>query len=310
MPTPMDLTAIFRAAASDSVLAENTRKAYDLDWSLFTRWCAAHSAQEFPASSETLISYVSERIMAGGKVSSAVRAVTAINYRHRHEKASLPGNREVYRFLVGVRRLKSERPLQKHPVSTDDLRRMCARLSDDPRDIRARAVLVLGFASALRRSNIVALDVEDVAFAPEGLMLRIRKEKTDQEGKGRTVGVVKGECVDTCPVESVRRWLAIRAASSGPLFVSFNSRLEPTETRLCARQVALTVQRAARGIGLDWRDFGAHSLRAGFVTSAILAGAGEFLVAEQTGHRSLNTLRQYYRNAKPFARNASALLGL
>jgi integrase len=306
----IDIAAIFRAAASESLLAENTRKAYALDWSLFARWSVTQSLPDFPASSDTLMRYLSERLVEGGRVSSAVRAVTAINHYHRQRQAPSPGTREVYRFLSGVRRMKSERPKQKRPISVEDLKRICALFGDDPRHVRARAILILGFASALRRSNIVALDLEDVTFAPEGLALRIRQEKTDQEGEGRVVGVVRGQCADTCPVRAVEAWLKIRNSQAGPLFVAFNSRLEPTDTRLCARQVAVTVKRSAGLIGLDGKAYAGHSLRSGFVTSAILGGAGEFLVAEQTGHRSLGMLRQYYRNARPFARNASALLGL
>jgi integrase len=301
---------LLRVAANRSMLSENTRKSYAVDWSMFTRWCRSHSQSELPATSSTLITYLSERIANGGKVSSAVRAVSAVNRYHRSENCPVPGDRRVYEFLTGVRRLQRERPSQKHPLSVEDLKNICSRLGSDPRDVRARAILTLGFASALRRSNIVALNVEDVSFVAQGVTLRIAKEKTDQEGKGRIVGVVKGNCPDTCPVRALEQWLGLRGATTGPLFVAFDARLRPTEMRLAAPQVALAVKRGAVKLGFDWRDYGGHSLRSGFVTAAVLAGCNEFTIAEQTGHASLLMLRKYFRNADPFARNASAMLGL
>jgi hypothetical protein len=168
----------------------------------------------------------------------------------------------------------------------------------------------IDIAAIFRAAAQQSLLSENTRKAYSYARMRIRKEKQDQEGQGRTIGVAAGECPETCPVAAVKAWLAIRGAITGPLFVTFSRQLKPTESRLDARHVARAVQETALSLGLDSSQYGGHSLRAGFVTAAVLGGASEFAIMEQTGHKSTVMVRRYYRNADPFARNASAMLGL
>jgi integrase len=165
--------------------------------------------------------------------------------------------------------------------------------------LRDKALLLLGFSAALRRSEIVNLDVEDLSFRSDGFLLRIRRGKTDQEGRGRTIGVAHGRN-GTCPVVAVRRWLMAAGIESGPLFRAVDRHDHIRQGRLCGRTVCRIVKRHVPQAGLDPARFGGHSLRSGFATSAAAAGVEEREIAEVTGHRSLVVLRGYIRSGKLF----------
>jgi integrase len=310
MPTSPLLLELFQAAANDSRQAPKTRVEYAADWKAFVSWCAVQEREALPASTETLIDYLSDRLIAGAKVNSAARAMYAINDTHRKAGLAAPGVRKVADFLTGVRRLRCEQPDQKRPLDIDQVKRICSRLGSDPRHVRARAILTLGFFSALRRSNIVALNLEDVRFVPQGMLIRIRKEKQDQEGKGRTVGVATHTHPEICPTLAMQAYLQLRGGDPGPVFLPFEWDLRTVNKRLDPKRVGIIVKDAVKLIDLDPVHYAGHSMRSGFVTAAVLAGISEFVIASQTGHKSLENLRRYYRISDPFARNASALLGL
>jgi len=176
---------------------------------------------------------------------------------------------------------------------------------------RDRAVILLGFATALRRSNISALTLDDIAFCREGITVRVRKEKQDQEGKGRIVGIPRGANRHTCPLIALESWLDVRGREPGPLFVRMDrSRVHRPLVTLAPQGVLGLVKRNIAKIGIDATEYGAHSLRAGFVTEALEKGVGEIRVANHTGHRSLSTLRRYFRPRDLFKANACAALGL
>jgi integrase len=171
---------------------------------------------------------------------------------------------------------------------------------------RDRALLLVGFAGAFRRSELVALDVRDVAFTTEGLMITLRRSKTDQEGQGRSVGLPYGSRLETCPVRSLRAWLALSEITSGPLFRPINRHGTMAEGRLSDRAVALVVKRTAKAAGLDPAKYAGHSLRAGLATSAAAAGVSERAIMNQTGHKSAATVRKYIREGSLFRENAAA----
>ena len=170
--------------------------------------------------------------------------------------------------------------------------------------------MLVGFASALRRSSLAALRLSDVGFGPFGATVHVRYEKQDQEGKGRFIGLPFGHA-ETCPVQALRAWLDLRGLDDGPLFTRM-LRFEGwgCDRALAPQAIGDVVQAAVARIGLDPHFYGGHSLRAGFVTSAVEAGVGELLIAAQTGHRSMEILRQYFRRADLFRANACLALGL
>jgi len=176
--------------------------------------------------------------------------------------------------------------------------------STGPKGLRDRALTLLGFAGAFRRSELVALDVSDLQETEAGLIVTIRRSKTDQEGQGRMVAIVRGSIA--CPIQAVRNWLDAAKIENGPLFRPVAKGGKIMDGRLSDKQVARTIKALAMRLGLDGAVFGGHSLRSGFLTSAAARGASIFKMADQSGHKNMDTLRCYVRNAELFQDHAGA----
>jgi site-specific recombinase XerD len=309
------LRRILEAQAAEfrrGLLSTNTQRGYRYDWAVFERWCRRMDLDALPASVETLSLYATDQMASGRKVSTAARRVAAVARAHRCRDFASPVTFEVRELFRGARRLRIEQPRQVRALSVADLRAISIELARDPtmRGIRDRAILVTGFASALRSASLVALTLEDVEFVPEGIRIRVRREKQDQEGKGRWVGLPSGRHGETCPVRCLRAWLDRRGAAPGPLFTRLDGHAGAAAIALQPERICQIVQAAVARIGLDPRLYGSHSLRAGFITEAGEHGVGELLIASQTGHRDMSTLRRYFRRRDLFRSNACAALGL
>ena len=199
----------------------------------------------------------------------------------------------------------------KDPILVDDIKKIVAHCDTSTvSGIRDKAILLLGFASSLRRSDIVNIDIEDVSRAKEGLVIQVRKGKTDQMRKGRKIGIPYGKYAESCPVIAVFEWLIASGLSEGPLFRSMTKNEKPRATRMSAQVVALIVKKYCSLIGKKTSKFAAHSLRSGFVTSAAIAGVTERHIQNQSGHLSSTMLRRYIREAKVFRENAFKSLDL
>ncbi len=155
-------------------------------------------------------------------------------------------------------------------------------------------------------ADLVALDVADLVVDAEGFPVTIRRDKTDQEGRGRVLAIPFSSSAEVCPVRSVRAWLDAAGVSEGPIFRAVNRHGRVGAARLSDRAVALVVQRAAASIGLDAATFAGHSLRAGFATSAARAGKADRDIMRQTGHRSRAMLDRYVRAAQLWIDNPAA----
>jgi integrase len=187
---------------------------------------------------------------------------------------------------------------------------MVEGLGTDPAGCRDRALFLLGFAGALRRSELVGLDMDDVTEGSDGLTVRLRRSKTDQEGAGRTVGIPFGSNPVTCPVRAWRAWLEVSGITEGHAFCPVDRHGHLGTTRLSGNAVALVLKRHAAGAGLDPKEVAGHSLRAGLATSAAGAGVPERVIAEQTGHKGTAMLRRYIREGSLFRENAASAVGL
>jgi integrase len=176
--------------------------------------------------------------------------------------------------------------------------------------LRDRAVLLLGFAGAFRRAELVSLDVADLEFSSAGLIVTLRVSKTDQEKSGRRIGIPFGSAENTCPVRALREWLETARIVDGPIFRPMDRFYRVQPTRLSDKAVALIVKRRAKAVGLDPARYAGHSLRAGLATSAAAAGASERVIMSQTGHRSADMVRRYIREGSLFRENAASLAGL
>jgi integrase len=291
-------------------LAHNTVLSYARDWRVFTSWTDAAGRSALPASPETVELYVCDLLRLGRKVTTLERHAAGIQYHHRIAGYESPCGPELRTLLCGARRSLGQEPDQKDAIATGELRRMVEAIdAKTPIGARDRALLLFGFASALRRSNLAALERRDLTFHSRGIQVWIAHEKQDREGRGRKLAVPHGEHESTCPVRAVRSWLRYRGDGSGPLFQGvLNGRV--TGRGILPNRIGQIVQEAVARIGLDRRRYAAHSLRAGFATEALTGGANEIMVAQQTGHRSLETLRTYLRSRDPFRGNAGAKVGL
>lgn len=291
--------------------AANTIKAYSSDWAHFIAWCDGHNLQSLPANPDTVTAYLVDLVDREFKTATIERRLVSISKAHTiagyDDITKNPLVRETWK---GIRRTIGTAQEGKAPAVTQDIKAMLATLPDSLLGIRDRALLLLGFAGGFRRSELVSLDIDDLQFIREGLVVNLRKSKTDQESAGRRIGIPYGSCCESCPVRSLQAWLEESGINEGPLFRSVNRHGNLQEGRLSDKAVALIVKRCAESAGLDATKYSGHSLRAGMATSAAAAGVSERAIMRQTGHRSEQMVRKYIREGSLFTGNAAANLGL
>jgi site-specific recombinase XerD len=290
--------------------AENTLRGYQSDWRDFCAWCEAHGLGPLPASPEAAASYIAE--CAGHlKPGSIQRRLNAIAEAHKAVGVESPTHSPIVaNTMKGIRRMLGTAPAQKAAALTDDIRAMVNATDAGIIGARDRALVLLGFAGAFRRSELVSLDVEDCGFGKDGLTITLRRSKVDQEGIGRKIGIPYGSNPETCPVRVLLGWLEQAAITTGPLFRSINRHGRVQAGRLSDIDVARIVKKLAERAALDSGKYAGHSLRAGHATSAAIAGASERSIMNQTGHRSVQMVRRYIRDGNLFRENSAAKLGL
>lgn len=288
-----------------------TLRAYRSAWTAFTSWCEQRGALALPADPNLVAVYLSSLACGGRKVPTVEKHLAAIAEAHRLRRMTPPSaDPAVVTVMKGLRRTVGVAKTGKHPLVIQDLRRVMAAIPDDLLGIRDGALIITGFTGALRRSELVALNVEDLRFQEEGTVITIRRSKADQEGKGEHVGLPFGSRIETCPVRAIKKWLSITGIESGPLFRPIGRGGHPGDGRLSGESVGLAVKRAVARVGLNPRKYGAHSLRSGLVTSAATAGVDSVQLSRHTRHASLAVLRDYIRPATVFLNNPAAEVGL
>jgi integrase len=289
--------------------AANTRRSYATAWSLWTHWADANGAQPLPADPAAVALWLAHLADAGAKPATIKARLAGVAATHRERGQALDVKaRELTAVVAGVRRTHGVAPAKKAPVLSDDLRAMLGNLPPTLAGVRDRALLLIGFGAALRRSELAALNVEDVAITPQGLQVTVRQSKTDQDGEGALIAIHRGRNPRACPVAALEAWLARSEIKEGPLFRAVIGRTANTlrKQRLDARTVALIVQRAAEAAGLNGAAYGGHSLRAGLATAAALAGADLQSIMRQTRHKSVDVARGYVRVADVWRDNVTA----
>jgi site-specific recombinase XerD len=285
--------------------AEATRRAYGSDWRQFEAWCHTLGCSPLPASSATVASYLAHLADSGRKASTIARRLAAIAYAHKLRGLEPPTATEAVNVVMrGIRRSIGVAPVRKAPATAALIRSMVNCIPIDTHSgLRDRAILLLGFAAALRRSELVDLKVKDLEFGPEGVVLHIRRSKTDQEGKGATIPVPRGRMG---AIEAVEAWLELlpKHTYDVPIFREIVKGGCIGTAALTDRSVARIIKRCAGAAGLDPKSFSGHSLRAGFVTSALEHGADIFKVMDVTRHKRIETLKGYDRRAQAFRDHA------
>jgi integrase len=290
--------------------AESTVRGYQNDWREFCKWSEGHAVCPLPALPESVAAYIAE--CAGRlKVGSIQRRLNAIAEAHKALALVSPTHSGLVRStLKGIRRTKGTAATQKAPTLIEDIRAMVGATDAGLIGLRDRALILLGFAGAFRRSELVGLNLEDCAFGKDGLVVTLRRSKTDQDGEGRKIGIPYGANPDTCPIRSVQVWIEASGLTGGPLFRAVNRHAQTLPRHLTGGDVARIVKKLAVRAGLEPSSFAGHSLRAGHATSAAIAGASERSIMNQTGHRSVQMVRRYIRDGSLFRENSAGKLGL
>jgi integrase len=299
--TPAGAAALATAQAlAKKATAAATLRAYKADWTHFSQWCAAHGFVAVPAAPATVGAYLAS-LAATHAPTTIRRRLSALGKMHRfNDLAWNPAHRDIQGPLQGVLRTHGS-PVQKATALTlTMLRQLLATCDQSARGRRDRALLLFGFAGALRRSELVSLHVEDVAIVSGGLRLRIVRGKTDQAGQGAEIGLPRGRFAETCPVRAFEAWQAVARRKAGPLFRKISTgdgigeaALHPDAVRrILAHRVAMA------GLTVDGFDrLSAHALRVGFITEAYDKGVRDEDIMRHTRHRDLRTMRGYVQRA-------------
>ena len=280
----------------NAALSENTVLAYRADLKHFFAWGGS-----IPARPERVARYIAYYACTLA-LSTLSRRLVAIGRAHSDKGFKSPTDSPLVRaMLQGVRRSSDHGVRQVAPLEKADLLKMVRGLTD-LRGVRDSALLLLGFSGAFRRSELVALDVDDVRFSDEGMLVRLRRSKTDQAGQGRVIAIprVRGR---HCPTQRLQGWLRTSGISDGAIFRQINRYGQVLPKRLSPSSVALIVKLRAEAAGLDPTRLSGHSLRAGFATNAAKQGASLSSIREQTGHKSDVMLQRYIRDSRLFADN-------
>ncbi|MEK5183274.1 site-specific integrase [Paenibacillus sp. FSL P4-0288] len=230
--------------------SENTTLAYESDWIQFQKWCSSYGFSSLPSSDDTIGLYLTNLAMEGYKTSSIHRKMSAIITAHQDKGYGSPITQKVKRVMSGIRRRYGSNENGKKPLLVGDILSMLKQIPDNVKGSRDKALLLIGFAGAFRRSELVNLDVEDIRIDQKGLVVMIKKSKTDQYGQGQSVGIPFGRNKDTCPVEAYRSWLRISNLQKGPIFRPINRHGQIQMKRLSDKAVALIVKEYANTVGL------------------------------------------------------------
>lgn len=228
----------------------------------------------------------------------------SIGKAHAAQGKPSPTDTELVRAtLRGVRNIHGSAPRQVSAAVKEDVLSMVAGL-EGVKGVRDKALLLVGFAGAFRRSELVSLMVSDIEQAKQGLVVHLRFSKTDQEGRGRKVGVPYARGA-VCAVLALQHWLNLSGITDGPIFRRVDRHGAISDAGLTPQAVALIVKARAKAAGLDPAIYSGHSLRSGLVTSAAIAGVSSWKIREQTGHKSDAMLNRYIRDANIFIDNAA-----
>jgi integrase len=279
-----------------------TVRGYADDWRLFTAWCQRCGRSALPASSDTVWLYITHVLVERkSKTSTALRHVSAIMHYHRAANLPVPPREKVQGLLTDVRRDRGERYEGKRALTPKDLARLCSACDGATNaGARDRALLVLGFATSMRRSELSALDLSDITFESKGVAVLVRRSKTDQAARGRLIAVWPGANPATDPIELLRAWISRRGSWAGPLFSRIDGFGQIHHDRIGGSAINTLLKRNLKRVGLDPKPYGAHSLRAGAVTAAAELGRSDQEIMALSGHRTANIMRQYVRRARVF----------
>ncbi|WP_062461091.1 tyrosine-type recombinase/integrase [Demequina soli] len=310
--TPADLARIDAAVAAHH--APSTRTTYASAWRGFETWCDQRGFTALPAAPEIVCAYITTQAERGLTMGMVTCTLAAIAHRHRVAGLDDPTDSElVTRVRRGLRRILGVAPRRRaRPLFVEDIREILAAI-DRTTAIGKRdaAIILLGFASAMRRCELAALEVGDIAPAEGGLLITVRRSKGDPHGAGQAIAIARGRHAESDPVEALGTWLRVRPRSAGSVFTRVRANGTVTSEPINAASVVRIVKTRAHAVGFTGDRITAHSLRAGHATAAAMAGVPLDRIAAQTRHRDLAMLvNAYIRPIASMQTTSSRHLGL
>jgi len=293
--------------------APSTVRAYTADWTHFSLWCTARELSPVPASPALVGDYLSD-LGEGYAKSTLRRKVAAIARANRHADHPLdthhPSIRDVLR---GIGRTHGSPPKRAQALATEEVQRLVGTCDESLVGLRDRALLLVAFTGALRRSELCSIELEHITWKPKSLELLIPRSKTDAEGEGARIGIPRGKLEATCPVRALRAWLDAVGIEHGPVFRAVTRHNTIRSAALSGEAVRLIVLKRARLAGIKGsrlEPISPHGLRAGFVTSAYRANIPDEEIMGHSRHRSLATMRSYVRRSKLSHASPAGKVGL
>ena len=274
----------------------NTLRAYESDYKDFLAFCIKNNFHPLPADPKILSLYLTN-LSQTSKFSTLKRRIASISIIHKLKGHYIDTKHPIImENLLGIKRQKGSNQKSKKPILINDLKAIINVINKanikESRKLRDKALILVGFGGGFRRSELVALDYEDVEFVREGVKIFVRRSKTDQSGEGMTKAIPSFDNALYCPVVNLQNWIYELKIKKGKIF------------SISDKSVALTIKKYATLAGLDGNKYAGHSLRSGFATSTAEAGAEERNIMAMTGHKTTQMVRRYIQEANLFKNNA------
>ncbi len=275
--------------------ANNTLRAYKADFKDFALFCQNNGLNSMPSEPKIITIYLTH-LSKSSKFSTLKRRLASISVVHKLNGHYLDTKHPIItENLLGIKRVKGTYQKAKKPILINDLKLIINAILKDKNQknrLKNKALLLIGFAGGFRRSELVAIDMEDIEFVNEGVKIFVKRSKTDQSGEGMTKGIPYFPNLDYCPVLSLKEWIEDSNIKSGKVF------------DMSDKNVALIIKKYAELAGLDKNKYAGHSLRSGFATSTAELGAEERSIMAMTGHKTTQMVRRYIKEANLFKNNA------
>jgi len=273
----------------------NTLRAYKSDYKDFAKFCIKNGFKTMPSEPKIISIYLTY-LSKSSKFSTLKRRLASISIIHKLSGHYIDVKHPmITENLMGIKRIKGTYQKAKKPILINELKLIINVIDKDNNEknrFKNKALILVGFAGGFRRSELVAVNYEDVDFVPEGVKIFVKRSKTDQSGEGMTKGIPYFSNPVYCPVISLKNWLEKSKVKSGKIF------------DMSDKGVALAIKKYAAIAGLDSHKYAGHSLRSGFATSTAELGAEERSIMAMTGHKTTQMVRRYIQEANLFKNNA------
>ena len=289
--------------------ANNTIRAYKSDFKDFSLFCVQNGFKPLPSEPKIISLYLTHLSTKDVKMSTLKRRLVSIGVIHKLKGHYLDTKHPaIIENIMGIKRRKGIVQKGKKPILISSLKLIINAIDQQEKEkikkLRDKSIILTGFSGGFRRNEIVALDYDDLDFVPEGLKITIRKSKTDQFGEGSVKALPYFDNLQYCPVVTLKNWITVSKIKSGPIFRRFSKGSKLSDNRLTDQTVALLIKKYLNLAGIDSKNYSGHSLRSGFATSAAESGAEERSIMAMTGHKSVEMVRRYIKEANLFKHNA------